>query len=90
MYLDSSSADVELAYSESKNVFEIWWLTNRTEILALSSCPENHPSVVIHTMPLEDAVEELSQLIDNGWEFIGCSSDFRKYCDQRILSRLRE
>lgn len=40
-------------------------------------------------MKIEDAVQELSQLIDDGWEFVDCSSDFTKHCDKELISKIR-
>jgi|GEM_PF-6287887 hypothetical protein len=89
MYLDSHGFDVKLINDSEGNSFEMWWILDEKEILMLSRCPENSPTTVIHTMKIKDSVKELSTLIDTGWEFVECSSDFLKHCNKRLISKLR-
>ena len=89
MYFDSKSLDVKLVHTEWENIFEMWWFLNENEILALSRCPNNSPSTVIHTMTLKESLKQLSQLVKEGWDFVDCSLDYQKHLGKRLYSKLK-
>jgi hypothetical protein len=90
MHLDSKSLDVKLVNTESEDTFEMWWFLNENEILALSHCPQNSPTTVIHTMILKESLKQLSQLVKEGWSFVECSFDYQKHLGKRLYSKLQQ
>jgi len=90
MRLDSLFADVNLIYDEDGNSFETWWIENESEVRALSHCPDNHPSTVIHTMTIADSIEQLSELVRTGWTLANYSANYEKHCGKEVLSNLKD
>ena len=76
MLLEDKFADVKLSHEDGES-FEIWWFYD-SSILAVSHCPNNHPSTVVHTMEVAQSVQEISKLLTEGWVLDQCSEKFRK------------
>jgi len=55
MFLKDSCADLKLSHLDNES-FEIWWLQDGL-IIAISHCPSNYPSTVIHSMEVDQSIK---------------------------------
>jgi len=74
MLLEDKFADVKLLHLNGR-AFEVWWLRH-SDVLAVSHCPDNYPSTVVHTMRVAQSTRELSKLLTEGWMIDRCSEKF--------------
>ncbi len=80
MFLEDKFADVKLLNEEGE-AFEIWWLYD-SSVLAVSECPNNYPSTVVHTMEVVQSGQELLKLLTEGWVICHCSENFLQACPE--------
>lgn len=76
MFLEDKFADVKLLHEDGES-FELWWLCD-SSVLAVSHCPNNSPSTIVHTMEIAQSLKELSKLLEESWFIDQCSEKFFK------------
>lgn len=82
MFLEDKFADVKLLHEDGK-AFEVWWFYN-SSVLAVSHCPSNYPSTIVHTMEVAQSKQEISKLLNEGWTLDRCSYKFSKLLTESL------
>jgi hypothetical protein len=76
MFLEDKFADVKLLHEDGE-AFEVWWFYD-SSVLAVSHCPNNYPSTIVHSMEVVQSTQEISKLLTEGWVLDRCSEKFLK------------
>ena len=80
MFLEDKFADVKLLHEDGES-FEVWWLYE-SSVLAISHCPNNYPSTIVHSMEVVQSTQEISKLLTEGWVIDHFSDKFLNLCPE--------